>query len=244
MKGFAAFAAAAFWCGPGLAPHVTPLCDALRIPRRIDGPGVALTFDDGPHPEGTPAVLEALRAADAGATFFMVGEQVERYPSLAREVAEAGHEIGLHGFRHRNQMRVTPRWLARDLARGAEVIAGATGRRPRLYRPAYGIFTPAGLKHARGEYDLLLWSKWGRDWRRRTSGQEIASLATRDLGPGDVILLHDADWYSAEGSHRRTAAAVPLILEALERAGLQPTGSGSAASVASSSSAGARNQSM
>jgi peptidoglycan-N-acetylglucosamine deacetylase len=245
VKGLA-FAAAAFWCGPGLAPHVTPLCDALRIPRRLDGPGVALTFDDGPHPEGTPAVLEALRAAGARATFFMIGEQVERHPSLAREVAEAGHEVGLHGFRHRNQMRVTPPWLAADLARGAAAIAGATGRAPRLYRPPYGIFTPAGLWHARREYDPLLWSKWGRDWRKRTSGQEIASLATRDLADGDVILLHDADWYSAEGSHLRTAAAVPLILEALDRAGLQPTGSGSgsAASVASSSSTGARSQSM
>jgi peptidoglycan/xylan/chitin deacetylase (PgdA/CDA1 family) len=204
---------------------------------------VALTFDDGPHPEGTPAVLEALRAAGATATFFMVGEQVERYPALAAEVAAAGHDIALHGFRHRNQMRVTPRWLRDDLARGAEAIAVATGRKPRLYRPPYGIFTPAGLAVARREHELLLWSKWGRDWRRRTSPQEIASLATRDLTDGDVILLHDADWYSAPGSHRRTAVAVPLVLQALERAGLQPTGSGSAAS-ASNASAGARSQSM
>jgi len=237
-----AFAAAAAWCGPGLAPHVPSLCDALRIPRRLDSPGVALTFDDGPHPEGTPAVLEALGAARA--TFFMVGEQVQRFPSLAGEVAAAGHEIALHGFRHRNQMRVTPRWLADDLARGAQAIADATGGPPCLYRPPYGIFTPAGLSYARREYELLLWSKWGRDWRRRTSAQEIASLATRDLRPGDVILLHDADWYSAPRSHERTAAAVPMILEALESAGLQPTGSGSAASRASSSSAGARSQSM
>jgi peptidoglycan/xylan/chitin deacetylase (PgdA/CDA1 family) len=238
-----AFAAAAAWCGPGLAPHVPPLCALLRVPRRLERSGVALTFDDGPHPEGTPAVLEALRAAGATATFFMVGEQVERYPALAAEVAAAGHDIALHGFRHRNQMRVTPRWLRDDLARGAEAIAVATGRTPRLYRPPYGIFTPAGLAVARREHELLLWSKWGRDWRRRTSPQEIASLATRDLTDGDVILLHDADWYSAPGSYRRTAAAVPLVLQALERAGLQPTGSGSAAS-ASNASAGARSQSM
>jgi peptidoglycan/xylan/chitin deacetylase (PgdA/CDA1 family) len=205
-----ALGAAALWCGPGLAVHAPPLCRALRIPRRLDVDGVVLTFDDGPHPEGTPAVLEAL--GDARAVFFMVGEQVERFPSLAAEVAAAGHEIGLHGFRHRNQMRVTPRWLAGDFERGSEAIAQATGHAPRLYRPPYGIFTPAGLALSRG-YERLLWSKWGRDWRARTDAAEIARLATRDLSPGDVILLHDADWYSAPGSHRRTAAAVPLILE-------------------------------
>jgi peptidoglycan/xylan/chitin deacetylase (PgdA/CDA1 family) len=140
-------------------------------------------------------------------------------------------------------MRVAPRALARDLERGADAIAAATGVMPRLYRPPYGIFTPAGLALARRDYDLLLWSKWGRDWRSRTTAEQIVSLAARGLAPGDVILLHDADWYSAAESHRRTAAAVPLVLEALERAGLQPTGSGSAAS-ASNASAGARSQSM
>jgi peptidoglycan/xylan/chitin deacetylase (PgdA/CDA1 family) len=236
-----AFLAAGIWCGPGLAPHAPPLCDLLGIPRRLPSDGVALTFDDGPHPEGTPAVLDAL--GDVPATFFMVGEQVERYPSLAEEVAARGHEVALHGYRHRNQMRVTPRWLADDLARGADAIAKATGRPPQLYRPPYGIFTPAGLALARRRHPLLLWSKWGRDWRARTTAGEIAALATRSIGPGDVVLLHDADWYSSDGSHRRTAAAVPLVLEALERGGLQPTGSGSAVS-ASNSSAGARSQSM
>ena len=183
------------------------------MPRRLPEDGVVLTFDDGPHPEGTPAVLEAL--GDAKAVFFMVGEQVERYPSLAAEVAAAGHEIALHGHRHVNQMRVTPGWLERDLRRGAEAIAAASGVMPRLYRPPYGIFTLPGLALARRDRDPLLWSKWGRDWRSRTTAAEIASLATRDLAAGDVILLHDADWYSAEGSHRRTAAAVPLILERL-----------------------------
>jgi peptidoglycan/xylan/chitin deacetylase (PgdA/CDA1 family) len=214
------------------------------VERRLPGAGVVLTFDDGPHPEGTPAVLEALDAAKATAVFFMVGEQVERYPSVAAEVAAAGHEVALHGYRHVNQMRVTPRWLVRDLARGHAAIAAATGRPPALYRPPYGIFTLPGLALARRRWRPLLWSAWGRDWRRRTSAAEIARLATRDLTPGDVILLHDADWYSAPGSHRRTAAAVPLVLEELARLGLQPTGSGSAASVLTAGAIEARSQSM
>jgi peptidoglycan-N-acetylglucosamine deacetylase len=190
--------------------------------------GVVLTFDDGPHPEGTPAVLDAL--ASAPGVFFLVGEQVERHPALAAEIAAAGHEVALHGYRHRNQMRVTPKALREDLRRGVDAIGAATGRAPALYRPPYGIFTPAGLALARKSGWLpLLWSKWGRDWRARTPPAEIARLATRDLSAGDVILLHDADWYSSTGSHMRTAAAVPRILDEIARRGLYPTGSASAA---------------
>jgi peptidoglycan/xylan/chitin deacetylase (PgdA/CDA1 family) len=223
---------------------VPPLCRALGVDRTLSTDRVLLTFDDGPHPDGTPAVLDAL--GEAKAIFFMVGEQVERYPALAAQVKAAGHEVALHGYRHRNQMRVTPRWLARDLERGAGAIGDATGYAPTLYRPPYGIFTPTGLALARRRYSLLLWSKWGRDWRARTSAEEIARLATRDIGPGDVILLHDADWYSSDGSHRRTAAALPLVLEALRRRELQPTGSGSAASAFSTRSTrmGPRSHSM
>lgn len=208
--GLTALGAAALWCGPGLAPHAPSLCRLLGLDRTLPTDRVTLTFDDGPHPEGTPAVLEAL--GDTKAIFFMVGEQVERYPSVAADVAAAGHEIGLHGYRHVNQMRVTPASLREDLRRGREAIANATGSEPHLYRPPYGIFTLPGLAEARRHWTPLLWSKWGRDWRARTDASEIARLATRNLTPGDVILLHDADWYSAGGSHRRTAAAVQLIL--------------------------------
>jgi peptidoglycan-N-acetylglucosamine deacetylase len=192
---------------------VPAVCSALGVPRTLPREEVTLTFDDGPHPEGTAAILERLGSRKA--IFFMVGEQVERFPSVAAEVASAGHEIGLHGYRHRNQMRVTPGWLADDLERGSHAIADATGSVPTLYRPPYGIFTLPGLALARRSFEPLMWSKWGRDWRANTTAEEIARLATRSLTPGDVILLHDADWYSAPGSHRRTADALPLILESL-----------------------------
>lgn len=203
-----------------------PVARALGITRRLPTSGAVLTFDDGPHPQGTPAVLDAL--GDAPAVFFLVGEQVERHRSLAAEIVAAGHEVALHGHRHRNAMRVTPSALADDLRRATDVIGAATGRAPSLYRPPYGIFTPAGLALARrAGWMPLLWSKWGRDWRARTTADEIARLATRDVGAGDVILLHDADWYSSPGSHTRTAAAVPRVLDELARRGLYPTGSGS-----------------
>lgn len=220
---FGALAAGAVWCGPGLAPHWPALARLLRVPLRLgDGAGVAVTFDDGPHPEGTPAVLETLAARDARATFFVVGEQVERYPALAREIVAAGHQLAVHGYRHRNQMRLAPGEFAADLRRAIEVIGEVSGEPPRLYRPPYGIFTLAGLALVRqAALESLLWSKWGRDWRAQTTVEEIVRLASRGLGPGDVVLLHDADWYSSAGSHRHTAAALPQILDVLEERGLR-----------------------
>jgi peptidoglycan-N-acetylglucosamine deacetylase len=209
-----ATATAAAWSLPALACHVPPVAAAIGVPRRMDDDGVAITFDDGPHPEGTPAVLEHLRAAGATATFFLVGEQVTRTPALAAEVAAAGHAIALHGNRHRNQLRLAPGVLREDMRRGAAAIEDATGIVPTIYRPPYGIFSAGGLGVVRGEgYAPWLWSRWGRDWRADATPEGIAAKATEDLGPGDVVLLHDADHYSAGGSHRRTAAALPHILE-------------------------------
>jgi peptidoglycan/xylan/chitin deacetylase (PgdA/CDA1 family) len=196
----------------------------MAVPLRLREPGgVALTFDDGPHPDGTPAVLETLAKRGDRATFFLVGEQVERYPALAREISAAGHKVAVHGYRHRNQMRLLPAELSDDLRRAVEIVGEVYGERPTLYRPPYGIFTLAGLSLVRGaSLEPLLWSKWGRDWRAKTTADEIARLACRNLGDRDVVLLHDADWYSSPGSHRRTAAALPRILDAIEERGLRP----------------------
>jgi peptidoglycan-N-acetylglucosamine deacetylase len=200
-----------------LAPVVPGLAAGLGLPRRLGGTGgVALTFDDGPHPEGTPAVLERLSRAGAHATFFVIGEQVERRPALLADVAAAGHAVALHGYRHHLQLRLSAREVADDLARGSAVIEDAIGRRPTLHRPPFGIYSPAGLATARAVgLQPLLWSRWGKDWRKFTTPKRIAARSTRDLGAGDVILLHDADFYCARDSHRRTATALKLILTEL-----------------------------
>jgi peptidoglycan-N-acetylglucosamine deacetylase len=207
---------------PAPAPLVPGLARVLGLQIRADGaPGVVLTFDDGPHPQGTPAVLAAMERAGALATFFLVGEQVERRPSLAAEIAAAGHGIALHCHRHRNALRLGPRAIREDLRRGSDEIERATGRRPLVWRPPYGIFTTAALMVARrGGWHPVLWSKWGRDWRRSATPQSIAALASADVGQGDIVLLHDADYYSASGSWTRTAAALPLVLDRLGESGL------------------------
>jgi peptidoglycan/xylan/chitin deacetylase (PgdA/CDA1 family) len=200
-----------------LAPHVPRAADALGIRRTVYG-GVALTFDDGPHPEGTPAILEILDEAGIKATFFLVGEQVQRRPALAAQIGHAGHAVALHGYRHRPQPLLGPGAVEDDLARGADAIVRATGIEPKWHRPPYGLYSQAGLDAAR-ERGLtpILWSRWGKDWRRFTTPERIAARATRDLRPGDVILLHDADFYSSTGSHRRTAEALKLIVRELKR---------------------------
>ncbi len=129
---------ASYWA-PSLAAVCAPVRAALRVRNRAAGDdGVMLTFDDGPHPEGTAAVLELLADAKARATFFLVGEQVERRPQLAAEITAEGHEIALHCHRHRNLLRLPPRAVADDLRRALAAISDATGRMPRLYRPPYG----------------------------------------------------------------------------------------------------------
>jgi peptidoglycan/xylan/chitin deacetylase (PgdA/CDA1 family) len=224
VLGTLAAGAVAAYLFPGLAGAWPRLRGALGIEdRTASGSGYALTFDDGPHPEGTSAVLEILAVADVPATFFLVGEQVRRSPRLAREIAAAGHGIGLHCDRHRNLLRLTPRQVREDIARAQATIEDATGRSPGLYRPPYGLPNACALLQARARgWRTLLWSHWGRDWKPGATPESIAALVTDGVGEGSVLLLHDADDYSAPGSWRCTTAALPRVLETLARRGLEP----------------------
>jgi peptidoglycan-N-acetylglucosamine deacetylase len=208
--------------GPALAPIVPAVGRRLPVVLREEGnPDVALTFDDGPHPQGTPAVLEILRAAGARATFFLVGEQVAKRPALAAEIVAAGHRVELHCHRHRNQLRLTPKALLDDAERARAAIEEASGQAIADYRPPYGIFSGAGLTAVRSRgWRPVLWSQWGRDWTRRATAASIARKATTGIRPGDIVLLHDADFYSARNSWERTVSALPMVLDELAKRGL------------------------
>ena len=213
------------WSLPALASLSPGLRRTLRIPGRVpDGAVAFLTFDDGPHPRGTPAVMDALDRGGARATFFLVGEQVRREPSLAAELVSAGHTVELHGDRHRNHLRLSPAAAADDLRRGAEAIAEATGRWPSWHRPPYGTFSAGSLAAARRlGFGPLLWSRWGRDWRGDATAEGIAQLVSEQARGGDILLLHDSDAYSAPGSWRATAKALPMVLDCLSRRDLAAT---------------------
>ena len=210
-----AIAAAAAWCAPAAAPVLPAVASTFGVPRRLEGGhGIAITFDDGPHPQGTPAVLRELDRFGVRATFFLVGELVARRPGLAEEIAAAGHEVASHGYRHVLMLRRLPGALREDLVRAADVISAAGGSPPVVYRPPYGVFSAFGLRLVRQlGWQPLLWSTWGRDWEPRATPASIAARATRGLRAGDIVLLHDADDYSSRGSWRKTAAALPVVLE-------------------------------
>jgi len=208
---------------PGSPAPISPtLRRSLGVEdRTAGGRGYALTFDDGPHPQGTLAVLEILRREQVTATFFLVGEQVLRNPALAREITDAGHHVAVHCQRHRNLLRLSSRQTREDIARAYEVIAEHTGCAPRLYRPPYGILNASALRLARTRgWRTLLWSHWGRDWEAHATPASIAARVTDGAGEGAVLLLHDADDYSAPDSWRRTVAALPRVLDTLAARGL------------------------
>jgi peptidoglycan/xylan/chitin deacetylase (PgdA/CDA1 family) len=181
------------------------------------GAGFALTFDDGPDPDATPAVLEAL--GEARATFFLVGEQVEAHPALAGEIARRGHAVGLHGFRHTEHDGRAD--LESDYA-AASAALKRVGLGSELYRPPYGRFSAASYAEC-GRLGLrpVYWSGWGCDWEP-IPAQRIADLVIRDLAPGAIVLLHDSARYAYRDSALATAEALPAVLAAARERGLEP----------------------
>jgi peptidoglycan/xylan/chitin deacetylase (PgdA/CDA1 family) len=186
------------------------------------GDHVALTFDDGPDPRSTPAFLAELGEHRVRATFFMLGRMLAEAPELGRELAEAGHEVAVHGWEHRPMPLRGPRATYDDLARARDLVAAATGRVPRWYRPPYGVLSTSALVAARRlGLTPVLWTNWGRDWTPAATPESVLSTLTRDLRGGATVLLHDSDCTSAPGSWRVTLAALPVLLEELRRRDLR-----------------------
>lgn len=177
---------------------------------------VSLTFDDGPHPEGTIAILDELDRLGWTATFFVLGSEVRRYPDVVVETMRRGHQIGLHGDEHRYTIARTPWGVATDLHRGRDTVAAAIGQAPRWWRPTYGVMSgPSYLAARRLGLRPLLWSAWGVDWLASATPESIVAKLESGRLDGGTMLLHDSDVTSAPGSWRTTLAALPLLAERL-----------------------------
>ncbi|WP_410812875.1 polysaccharide deacetylase family protein [Micromonospora sp. 067-2] len=215
--------AAAAYAAPAAAAW-GPLRRALLPASAGQGdPGhVALTFDDGPHPQATPRLLRLLDEAGLRATFFLLGRQAELHPALTRSIADAGHDVGVHGYEHRLLLTSSPRATCDDLARAHAAVSRAAGCTPRWWRPPYGVATTAALVAAhRLQLTPVLWTCWGRDWTRTATPTSIFRTVRRGLSGGGTILLHDSDHAAASGCWEAMLGALPSILAECQERGWQ-----------------------
>jgi peptidoglycan/xylan/chitin deacetylase (PgdA/CDA1 family) len=215
-------AAGAVHAGPALA-GVSPF--GIRVVPTLVGRGradhVALTFDDGPDPRSTPAVLEELERQGWQATFFMLGTMARQSPSLVGEVIAAGHEVAVHGDEHKNMLRRTPRAARDDIRRATDTVAELAGQEPTWFRPPFGILSAGALSGARrAGLRTVLWTTWGRDWRKEATPDTVVADVCRRYVEGGTVLLHDSDCESYPGSWRSTLGALPLLAERFAARGL------------------------
>lgn len=195
----------------GLWPRSTALGENwVRLPAAAAARGeVAITIDDGPDPEVTPAVLDLLDAAGARATFFCIAERAARHPALVREILRRGHDVQNHSHGHRHHFSLLgPRGFARELEAAQSVLFGITGVAPRFFRAPAGLRNPflAPVLHRLG-LTLASWTRRGFDTRERDP-QRVLQRLTRGLAAGDILLLHD-------GHCARDAQGRPVILSVL-----------------------------
>lgn len=178
-----------------------------------DGDAVALTFDDGPHPDFTPAIAAAL--GDARATFFAIGRHLEAHREVAASLHAAGHEVANHSHGHPRLLNLRgPRALRAEIERGAAAVTAITGETSTLYRPPVGLKNPplAAVAAALG-LTVVNWSLHARDTRGATATQIADRVLTR-IRPGDIVCLHDGS--DRPGANRQaTVDAVPRILDGL-----------------------------
>lgn len=188
--------------------------DATVTAIRTAQPVVALTFDDGPHPQHTPVLLDMLAALQVRATFFMLGRNAARYPDLVARVAAEGHEIGNHSWSHPVLSNLSDVAAMSEIDRTTLAIQDGAGRPPVLMRPPYGAFTERQrlMLHQARNMPTILWSVDPEDWRRPGS----AAVTARIVGgahPGAVILAHDI--------HAATVRAVPDTVRGLAARGFR-----------------------
>ena len=175
---------------------------------------VLLTFDDGPHPESTPAALRLLKAYDARAIFFVVGARIERVPHLLRQILDEGHAIGNHSFAHPNDGQPPLSTYVKDLAKCQEHVEKLTGERPKFFRPPLGVFSLKSMIAPRLlGLKTVLWSVDAYDWGlkaeadARSAAERLKEKLAANPRRNDIVLMHDDHPYI----ETILGAALPLL---------------------------------
>ncbi len=193
--------------GPGLRTTYTQC--------KVPGPYIAMTFDDGPHPQNTPRLLDMLRERNIKATFFVIGTSAQAYPSIIRRTLAEGHEIASHTRTHAKLSGLSDASVHREITGGNEAIFNASGGyRPQVFRPPYGAITARQKDFIMHEFGLpsVLWSVDPLDWKR-PGVSVVAQRLISGARPGGILLAHDL--------HAPTIQAVPEVLDTLRGRGFQ-----------------------
>jgi len=209
----------------GLWPRSTWLgSNWVRLPAAAIARGeVAITIDDGPDPEVTPAVLDLLDAHAARATFFCIAEQASAQPVLCREIMRRGHSVQNHSQRHSHRFSMLgPRGLADEIGRAQQTLADITGQRPSFFRAPAGLRSPllAPVLH-RLDLQLVSWTRRGYDTLLREPDRVLERLAY-GLAAGDILLLHDGHAARTSAGRAVVLEVLPRLLQRVDAAGLRP----------------------
>lgn len=197
---------------PKTPPEVEPRTTVSSV--HVDGPYIALTFDDGPNQKLTPRLLDLLAQHHIHATFFVVGENAAQYPEILQRAVREGHEIGNHTWSHPNLAKISEENVRSQIKRTEEAITSAIGSRPTLFRPPYGSVTPRQKHFIHDElgYEIILWEVDPLDWKN-PGPNVVSSRILKETRPGSIVLAHDI--------HAQTIQAIPATLTELEAKGFK-----------------------
>jgi peptidoglycan/xylan/chitin deacetylase (PgdA/CDA1 family) len=191
-----------------VVPVRTPASKITYSQCHVEGPYIALTFDDGPHGANTPRLLEMLKQRKVKATFFVVGQCVAEHPEIAKRIVTEGHEIANHSWSHPQLTRLGEGSVTEQLGKTHDVVQQTTGVAMTLLRPPYGAFTPnqQAWAHRKWGYKCILWDVDTLDWKIRNAGH-VQSYILGHTNPGSIILTHDI--------HKTTIDAMPGAIDGL-----------------------------
>lgn len=181
---------------------------------KTPNPEIFLTFDDGPSPGVTEGVLDTLKSFDAKATFFCIGDKIDKAPELLLRIREEGHSLGHHSHNHLNGWKTSKKEYLANVEQGAEAMAKVLGEKPALFRPPYGRMSLSQYKELASQYRIIMWDLVTGDWDHQRSKEKVLEIGKKYSRPGSIIVFHDSP-----KAKDRMEYALPRLLESLSKQG-------------------------